>query len=93
MLPRGSVAPVSIIPVPRVAVIVVAAGSGSRLAAGIPKAFVGLDDHAQIRMREFHICPSALRNGLGRPDQVEKWLDARPGGIARHDFDLDTHFR
>ena len=49
MLPRGSVAPVSIIPVPRVAVIVVAAGSGSRLAAGIPKAFVGLDDHTILR--------------------------------------------
>ena len=32
----------SIIPVPRVAVIVVAAGSGTRLGAGAPKAFVGL---------------------------------------------------
>lgn len=32
----------SIIPVPRVGVIVVAAGSGTRLGAGTPKAFVGL---------------------------------------------------
>ncbi|MBV0895469.1 2-C-methyl-D-erythritol 4-phosphate cytidylyltransferase [Microbacterium sp. NC79] len=32
----------SIIPVPRVAIIVVAAGSGTRLGAGAPKAFVGL---------------------------------------------------
>ncbi len=32
----------SIIPVPHVAVIVVAAGSGTRLGAGAPKAFVGL---------------------------------------------------
>ncbi|MBD3753566.1 MAG: 2-C-methyl-D-erythritol 4-phosphate cytidylyltransferase, partial [Micrococcales bacterium] len=39
----------SIIPVPRVAVIVVAAGSGTRLDAGVPKAFVGLDDHTILR--------------------------------------------
>jgi 2-C-methyl-D-erythritol 4-phosphate cytidylyltransferase / 2-C-methyl-D-erythritol 2,4-cyclodiphosphate synthase len=49
VLPRGSVASVSIIPVPRVAVIVVAAGSGTRLDAGVPKAFVGLDDHTILR--------------------------------------------
>ncbi|MDJ1114974.1 2-C-methyl-D-erythritol 4-phosphate cytidylyltransferase [Microbacterium dauci] len=35
----------SIIPVPRVAVVVVAAGSGTRLAGGAPKAFVGVDGH------------------------------------------------
>ncbi|WP_127820161.1 2-C-methyl-D-erythritol 4-phosphate cytidylyltransferase, partial [Microbacterium sp. CPCC 204701] len=35
----------SITPVPRVAVVVVAAGSGMRLAAGAPKAFVGIDGH------------------------------------------------
>lgn len=29
--------------------IVVAAGSGSRLAAGIPKAFVGIDEHSMLR--------------------------------------------
>ncbi|MGZ0069371.1 2-C-methyl-D-erythritol 4-phosphate cytidylyltransferase [Microbacterium arborescens] len=38
-----------IIPVPRVAVIVVAAGSGTRLSAGAPKAFVGIDDHSILR--------------------------------------------
>lgn len=32
------------IPVPRVAVVIVAAGAGTRLGAGEPKAFVGLDD-------------------------------------------------
>ncbi len=37
---------VSIAPVPRLAVIVVAAGSGTRLAAGGPKAFVGIDDRS-----------------------------------------------
>ena len=35
-----------LIPVPRVAVIVVAAGSGTRLAGGAPKAFVGLDERS-----------------------------------------------
>jgi 2-C-methyl-D-erythritol 4-phosphate cytidylyltransferase/2-C-methyl-D-erythritol 2,4-cyclodiphosphate synthase len=40
---------VSITPVPRIAVIVVAAGSGTRLAAGIPKAFVGIDGHTMLR--------------------------------------------
>ncbi|GEP48727.1 2-C-methyl-D-erythritol 2,4-cyclodiphosphate synthase [Microbacterium saccharophilum] len=39
----------SIVPVPRVAVIVVAAGSGQRLDAGAPKAFVGLDAHSILR--------------------------------------------
>ncbi|MFB8387231.1 2-C-methyl-D-erythritol 4-phosphate cytidylyltransferase [Microbacterium sp. NPDC055910] len=39
----------NITPVPRVAVIVVAAGSGSRLGASAPKAFVGLDEHTILR--------------------------------------------
>ncbi|MGO1627310.1 MULTISPECIES: 2-C-methyl-D-erythritol 4-phosphate cytidylyltransferase [unclassified Microbacterium] len=34
---------------PRVAVIVVAAGSGTRLGADAPKAFVGLDEHTMLR--------------------------------------------
>ncbi|MCR2784055.1 MULTISPECIES: 2-C-methyl-D-erythritol 4-phosphate cytidylyltransferase [unclassified Microbacterium] len=39
----------NITPVPRVAVIVVAAGSGTRLGSGGPKAFVGLDAHTILR--------------------------------------------
>lgn len=39
----------SITPVPRVAVIVVAAGSGTRLGAGSPKAFVGIDERTVLR--------------------------------------------
>lgn len=39
----------SVIPVPRVAIIVVAAGSGQRLGAGAPKAFVGIDEHTVLR--------------------------------------------
>lgn len=39
----------SIAPVPRVAVIVVAAGSGTRLGEGMPKAFVGIDEHTMLR--------------------------------------------
>jgi 2-C-methyl-D-erythritol 4-phosphate cytidylyltransferase/2-C-methyl-D-erythritol 2,4-cyclodiphosphate synthase len=40
---------VSITPVPSVAVVVVAGGSGTRLAAGAPKAFVGIDAHSILR--------------------------------------------
>lgn len=39
----------TITPVPRVAVVVVAAGSGTRLGAGAPKAFVGIDDATILR--------------------------------------------
>lgn len=39
----------SILPVPHTAVIVVAAGSGTRLDAGAPKAFVGIDGHSILR--------------------------------------------
>ncbi|GLJ61873.1 bifunctional enzyme IspD/IspF [Microbacterium barkeri] len=39
----------TVTPSPRVAVIVVAAGSGTRLGAGAPKAFVGIDDHTILR--------------------------------------------
>ncbi|WP_019180210.1 bifunctional 2-C-methyl-D-erythritol 4-phosphate cytidylyltransferase/2-C-methyl-D-erythritol 2,4-cyclodiphosphate synthase [Microbacterium yannicii] len=39
----------SITPVPRIGVIVVAAGSGTRLGAGGPKALVGIDDHTILR--------------------------------------------
>lgn len=38
-----------LIPVPTVAVIVVAAGSGQRLGAAAPKAFVGIDEHTILR--------------------------------------------
>jgi len=38
-----------LVPVPRTAVIVVAAGSGQRLGAGVAKAFVGLDAHTVLR--------------------------------------------
>jgi 2-C-methyl-D-erythritol 4-phosphate cytidylyltransferase/2-C-methyl-D-erythritol 2,4-cyclodiphosphate synthase len=38
-----------IAPVPRVAVIVVAGGSGTRLGESVPKAFVGLDEHTILR--------------------------------------------
>lgn len=39
----------NVAPVPRIAVIVVAAGSGTRLGAGSPKAFVGIDEHTVLR--------------------------------------------
>lgn len=37
------------LPVPHTAIIVVAAGSGTRLDAGAPKAFVGIDAHSMLR--------------------------------------------
>jgi len=40
---------VSILPVPHTAIIVVAAGSGTRLEAGAPKAFVGIDGRTILR--------------------------------------------
>lgn len=40
---------VTILPVPHTAIIVVAAGSGTRLDAGAPKAFVGIDSHSILR--------------------------------------------
>jgi 2-C-methyl-D-erythritol 4-phosphate cytidylyltransferase/2-C-methyl-D-erythritol 2,4-cyclodiphosphate synthase len=40
---------VSITPVPRAAIIVVAGGSGTRLGAGAPKAFVGIDENSVLR--------------------------------------------
>jgi len=40
---------VTIAPVPRVGIIVVAAGSGTRLGAGAPKGFVGIDGHSILR--------------------------------------------
>ncbi|GGH43552.1 2-C-methyl-D-erythritol 4-phosphate cytidylyltransferase [Microbacterium album] len=36
-------------PVPRIAVVLVAAGAGTRLGAGEPKAFVGIDRHSILR--------------------------------------------
>ncbi|GAA5207406.1 2-C-methyl-D-erythritol 4-phosphate cytidylyltransferase [Microbacterium kyungheense] len=39
----------SILPVPRVGIVVVAAGSGTRLGAGGPKAFVGIGRHSILR--------------------------------------------
>lgn len=39
----------TITPVPRIAVLVVAAGSGTRLGGAAPKAFVGIDQHSILR--------------------------------------------
>ena len=39
----------SLLPVPDIAIVVVAAGSGTRLEAGAPKALVGIDAHSILR--------------------------------------------
>ncbi|MHC2998755.1 2-C-methyl-D-erythritol 4-phosphate cytidylyltransferase [Microbacterium sp. HJ5] len=51
----------TIAPVPRVGIIVVAAGSGTRLGAGAPKAFVGIDGHTILRhaLERVFAAPSA----------------------------------
>ena len=48
-------------PVPRVAVVVVAAGSGTRLGGSGPKAFVGIDEHTILRhcLRGVFAAPAA----------------------------------
>lgn len=67
-------------PVPRVAVIVVAAGSGTRLGAATPKAFVGLGDHTLLRQ--------ALRGVFAAPEaQVIVVAPADRVGDARTDAD------
>ncbi|MBB4138480.1 2-C-methyl-D-erythritol 4-phosphate cytidylyltransferase [Microbacterium invictum] len=71
----------SIVPVPSVAVIVVAAGSGLRLGAGGPKAFVGIDRHSMLRhalrgvfegpVAQVIVVAPADRVGDARTDAVE----------------------
>lgn len=48
------------VPVPHVAVIVVAAGSGTRLGLGEPKAFVGIDEHSILRHALEHVFAGPL---------------------------------
>lgn len=77
----------TIAPVPRVAVIVVAAGSGTRLGADEPKAFVGIDDHTILRhaLRGVFAAPSAQvvlvvpqgREGDALTDAIEAAGDRR----------------
>lgn len=77
----------SIAPVPRVCVIVVAAGSGTRLGAGAPKAFVGLDEHTILRhalsgvfaapLAQVVIVAPAGREGAALTDALETAGDRR----------------
>ena len=88
-------------PVPRVAIIVVAAGSGSRLAAGAPKALVGIDQHTVLRHcldRVFRAQPAQVivvaplgREGDAATDLLEAAGPRRDlgvvvtGGATRHE--------
>jgi 2-C-methyl-D-erythritol 4-phosphate cytidylyltransferase / 2-C-methyl-D-erythritol 2,4-cyclodiphosphate synthase len=64
--------------VPRLAVVVVAAGSGTRLGADAPKAFVGLDGHTMLR--------HCLRGVFAAPEaQVVVVAPAGHEGAARTD--------
>ncbi|KRA24123.1 2-C-methyl-D-erythritol 2,4-cyclodiphosphate synthase [Microbacterium sp. Root61] len=91
----------SIAPVPRVCVIVVAAGSGTRLGAGAPKAFVGLDEHTILRhalsgvfaapLAQVVIVAPVGREGAALTDALETAGDRRDlvsvvtGGATRQD--------
>lgn len=77
----------TIAPVPRVGVIVVAAGSGTRLGAGAPKGFVGIDGHSILRhaLERVFRAPSAQvvvvapagREGDARSEALEAAGDRR----------------
>lgn len=70
----------TLFPSPRVAVIVVAAGSGTRLGAGGPKAFVGIDEYSVLR--------HALRGVFdARPAQV---IIVAPAGLEGEALTIAT---
>jgi 2-C-methyl-D-erythritol 4-phosphate cytidylyltransferase/2-C-methyl-D-erythritol 2,4-cyclodiphosphate synthase len=90
---------VTIAPVPRVGIIVVAAGSGTRLGAGAPKGFVGIDRHTILRhalervfrapLAQVVVVAPAGREGDARSDALEAAGERRdlvtvvPGGETR----------
>ncbi|MFS0866793.1 2-C-methyl-D-erythritol 4-phosphate cytidylyltransferase [Microbacterium sp. 179-B 1A2 NHS] len=79
----------SLLPVPRVAVIVVAAGSGTRLGAGAPKAFVGLDEHTILRhaLRRVFEAPPAQVIVVAPPGRVgDAVTDAEEAAGERRDL-------
>lgn len=77
----------SIAPVPRVGIIVVAAGSGTRLGAGAPKGFVGIDGHTILRhaldrvfrapLAQVVVVAPAGREGDARSEALEASGDRR----------------
>ncbi len=78
-----------LVPVPRTAVIVVAAGSGQRLGAGAPKAFVGLDAHTVLRhaLEGVFAAPLAQVIVVAPEDRVGDALtEAREAAGERHDL-------
>lgn len=78
-----------LVPVPHTAVIVVAAGSGQRLGAGVPKAFVGLDTHTVLRhaLEGVFAAPAAQVVIVAPSDRVGDALtEARAVAGERHDL-------
>ena len=77
------------LPTPHVAVIVVAAGSGTRLAAGAPKSFVGIDEHSILRhaLERVFAGPLAQVIVVAPEDRVGDALtEARAVAGARHEL-------
>lgn len=78
-----------LLPVPRLAIIVVAAGSGTRLRGAAPKAFVGLDDRTILR----HALDGVFAGPLAQVVVVapaervgDALTDARAAAGERHDL-------
>lgn len=79
----------AVIPTPHVAVIVVAAGSGTRLAAGAPKAFVGIDEHSVLRhaLEQVFAAPLAQVVVVAPADRLGDALtEARIAAGERHEL-------
>ncbi len=81
--------PPPLLPVPTIAVIVVAAGSGQRLGAGAPKAFVGLDGRTILRraLEQVFAGPLAQVVVVAPADRVgDARTDAELAAGERHDL-------
>lgn len=79
----------ALIPVPHLAIVVVAAGSGTRLGASSPKAFVGLDAHTILRhaLEGVFAAPLAQVVVVAPAERVGDALtEARQAAGARHDL-------
>lgn len=78
-----------LIPVPRTAIIVVAAGSGQRLGAAAPKAFVGIDERTVLRhaLEGVFAAPLAQVIVVAPADRVGDALtEAHEAAGGRHDL-------
>jgi hypothetical protein len=55
------------------------------------RAVIGLDQHAQIRVRPFDMAPGKLLHLRRRPNCIQQLLGPWPGFVATDNFDFDAH--